>query len=288
MKICKIQWKAWLLPVVVAMMAGCSGDDAKETPGLPTEEEWAVSLSRSTTGNNNVRVQLEYGENNVSSGTLVPSNNDEDNASWKNNTIPEWPKDEEVEVKVIAFCPDMDLPATVSASAGTAYMMDYHTCTPDNKPKFFTLTHLMAQLEVHIKLHDEAQHHYEPKEAVIQLGTSATVNYPGKKLVDVSTPTDWSLGTFTQESESTATDENWVNTAQTVIPQTLAAGVPCLRFKAGETVYTFTPETDIVLTAGKKTKLYLGVAYGNTYVTVEGITVAGWTETEIDAGEAEE
>ena len=168
--------------------------------------------------------------------------------------------------------------------------MDYATCTPDAKPKNFVLKHLMALLEVHIELHDEAEHHYQPQDATVSLYTTATVDYPNMCLTTPATMNEaFVLGTFSKEgNDHTATDEKWVNTAQIVIPQTLQAGIPCLSFKAGDRTYTYTPENNIELIAGKKTKLYL-VAYQNDYVTLGNVTVTPWTDGgTIDAGEAEE
>ena len=149
----------------------------------------------------------------------------------------------------------------------------------------------MAQLEVHIKLNDEAEHHYEPTDAKIGLYTTATVDYPNKCLITPASMNEaFSLGEFGKEgNNNTATDENWVNTAQIVIPQTLQAGIPCLSFKVGDRTYTYTPENNIELKAGKKTKLYLVVAYQNDYVTLGNVTVTDWAEGgTIDGGEAEE
>jgi len=263
-----------LLLLTVAM-AGCSGDGT-EMPATDADNRWEVAVSRNVTGGEYVTVALRYGGT-VSSATLVPADTEGGTATWLNELKPQWPADEQTSVEAIAFCPVVDeLPATVSAADGKAWLMDYKTCTSGSKPASFTLEHLMAQLEVHIQLHDDAEHHHRPEDAVVRLVPTATVNYAGKKLEADAVPGDFVLTAFDRENESYGSDENWVNTAQVVIPQTLAKGQPCLTFRAGDKTYTFVPENDIELQAGQKTKLYLGVAYENATVALEGITISPW------------
>lgn len=267
--------KGVMLALAMTVLGGCS-DHVPVVEPAPVADDWKVYFSRST--GENLTVALRYNET-ISYGTLIPAADANTPATWLNDIEPTWPASGQVEV--ITFSPAVtELPTTVDATENIAYIMDYTTCTVDNKPASFTMTHLMAQLEVHIKLHDEAEHHFAPKDATVSLNTTATVDYSNKSLMAPYTRNyAFSLGTFTKEGDdNTATDENWVNTAQVVIPQTLEAGTPCLTFKAGEHTYVFTPDNDITLIAGKKTRLYLGVAYQNAYVTLGDVTVADWND----------
>ena len=280
--------KGVMLMMALAALGGCS-NHTPEVESAPPADDWKVYFSRST--GENLTVALRY-SGTTSYATLIPAADADTPATWVNNQKPTWPDDNTTLVEVITFAPAVDeLPSTVDATKNIAYTMDYTTARKDYKPATFTLQHLMAQLEVHIKLHDDAEHHYEPTEARIGLYTTATIDYPNKCLTAPATMNEaFSLGTFGKEgNDNTATDENWVNAAQIVIPQTLEAGKPCLSFKAGDRTYTYTPEENIVLKAGKKTKLYLGVAYQNDYVTLGNVTVADWTDGgTIDGGVAEE
>ena len=65
-----------------------------------------------------------------------------------------------------------------------------------------------------------------------------------------------------------------------VVPQTFPAGEPCLSFRAGEITYIFVPEDSITLTAGKRTNIYLGVAYENAHAIQAGFSITDWAEGE--------
>ena len=283
MKQIKILMLGALCAVALATMGGCSDDTPHPEPVI---DDWKVYLSRSTNGH--VTVALRY-DNTISYGTLIPAAVENEPGTWLDDKKPTWPASGNVEV--ITFSPAVEeLPYQIDATQNVAYTMDYATCTPDAKPKNFVLKHLMAQLEVHIELHDEAEHHYQPQDATVSLYTTATVDYPNMCLTTPATMNEaFVLGTFSKEgNDHTATDEKWVNTAQIVIPQTLQAGIPCLSFKVGDRTYTYTPENNIELNPGKKTKLFLE-AYQNDYVTLGNVTVTPWTDGgTIDAGEAEE
>ena len=280
-----------LLILGMAAMAGCSdGVPIGETPEAPANE-WKVMLSRNATNGKNVTVALRY--NNIDHcSTLIPADG-ENPAKWENGA-PTWPTENTTPVEVITFCPaQQPLPETITVNGTdtTAYMMGYTTATSSNKPDKFTLKHLMAQLEVHIKISDGDDHHYQPTDGIISLFTSATVNYPGECLKDSTDRNEaFSLGEFKKESNDSTHVENWVNTPQIMIPQTFELGKQCLSFVVNGKTYTFTPKKDITLTAGKKTKLYLGIAYQNSgYVIMNGVTVNDWKEEDpIDVGEMEE
>ena len=270
----------WKVGMLIGLMAlgGCNGSGEEPLPPAATND-WSVSLSRSTTNGEHVTVALRYGDTS-SYGTLVPAAEGE-KATWLNDLKPEWPTDNTTAVEAIAFCPAVTaLPQTVSAFDSIAYRMDYIPCTSETKPSQFTLTHLMAQLVVHIQLHDDEAHHYRPTDAVINLFTKAQVDYTHKQLTDSTARMEWQLGTFDRENESFGSDENWVNTPQVVVPQTFPAGEPCLSFRAGEITYTFVPENSITLTAGKRTNIYLGVAYENAHAIQAGFSITDWAEGE--------
>lgn len=276
----------WTLAMGLVAMAGCAHDAEPVVPPQAPADEWNVYLSRST--GEQITVALRY-DGTTSYGTLQPAADENTPAAWVSGK-PKWPESGPVEV--ITFSPAVtELPTIIDATSNIAYTMDYTTCTPENKPTKFQLQHLMAQLMVHIKLHDDEAHHYQPTDAVISLFTKATIDYANKQLTDSIEKVDtYSLGTFTKEEDkkNTNVEENWVNTAQVVIPQTFPAGEPCLSFKANDKTYTFVPKDSITLTAGKRTNLYLGVAYENTYITLAEVTVNDWIETDINGGEATE
>ena len=274
----KHSWKQLLLMPMAVLLTACSATD---TPAdVPdTSDGWEVNVSRTVTGGEDVTVALRFGTT-TRYGTLRPSATEGAKAAWMSE-IPTWP-DASTPVQVVAISPAVStLPATVDATDGIAWLVDAVSCNVGSKPDKFTLTHLMAMVEVHIKLHDETKHHYEPTDATIGLHTTATIDYAGKQLTDASGyQSAFSLGSFSKESGSTDTDENWVNTPQIVVPQTFKAGEPCLRFVVHGHTYTFVPSTDIVLPAGQKTKLMLGAAYDEMEgesVTLMNISIADWT-----------
>lgn len=276
----------WLAATLLACMA-CT--DGAGTPEVPTSEPWAVNVSRTATGGQDLLVMLDT-DGAVQKGRLRPADTDGSQATWEGTPL-SWPGSGTV--KLTTFCPypaDGNLPVTLGSTDGIAYQMDYVETLASQKVTEFTLQHLMAQLEVHIKLHDDLHHHYEPTDATVDLCTMGTLIPAEKKLqADATSHQACDLGTFGRdEVDSTESDEHWVNTAQLVIPQTLPKGVGCLHFKAGIHTYTFVPETDIELTAGKKTKLILGVDYDNPKVVIMEVTVSPWQQQTINGGVATE
>ena len=276
-----------LLSVGLFVCMACT--DGESTPEVPTPEPWAVNISRTATGGQDLLVMLDT-DGSVQKGRLRPADTDGGTAEWVGDGL-SWPSSGTV--KLTTFCPypaDGNLPTTLSSTDGIAYQMDYVETPASHKVTEFTLSHLMAQLEVHIKLHDELHHHYEPTEATVDLCTTGTLISAKKKLqADATSHQACDLGTFgCDKDDSTESDDYWVNTAQLVIPQTLPKGVGCLHFKAGIHTYTFVPETDIELTAGKKTKLILGVAYDNPKVVIMEVTVSPWQQQMINGGVATE
>ena len=276
----------WL---AATLFAGIACTDGGSTPETPVVEPWAVNISRTATGGQDLLVMLDT-DGTAQKGRLRPADTDGGQATWVGNSL-SWPTGGTV--KLTTFCPyptDGNLPITVSSTDGIAYQMDYVETLASQKVTEFTLQHLMAQLEVHIKLYDELQHHYEPMEATVDLCTTASLVPAEEKLLsNADSHQICELGTFSREDDSTESDEHWVNTAQLVIPQILPGGVGCLHFKAGIHTYTFVPENDIELTAGQKTKLILGVDYDNPKVALEGVTVSPWANGgTLTGGEASE
>ena len=268
-----------LLSVGLLVCMACT--DGESTPEVPTPEPWAVNISRTATGGQDLLVMLDT-DGSVQNGRLHPADTDGGTATWVGDGL-SWPGSGTV--KLTTFCPypaDGKLPATLSSTDGIAYQMDYVETPASLKVTEFTLSHLMAQLEVHIKLHDDAQHHFQPTDASIDLCVTGAFHpvAENKLVADASSLQACSLGSFDREDNSTGSDENWTNTPQVVVPQSLSAGVACLTFTAGERTYTFIPEEDIVLKPGKKTKLYLGASYENLIVTLvkEGVTITDWEE----------
>ena len=75
------------------------------------------------------------------------------------------------------------------------------------------------------------------------------------------------------------------------MPQTLEEGKECLRFTvSGGGEYTFTPNKDLVLQAGKINHLYLGVAFENLELILigSGTSIADWNNGGSVGGEATE
>ena len=278
---------------MLALASGCTQtDDAAPMP----DEAWQVSLSRSTTNDEHVRVSISYGGT-THVGELIPAAEEGGKATWAAGKSIAWPSRETSPITMQAFSPvpaDTEgMPTEVSSQAQTAYLVSSKTVADGTQSiGEFTLTHLMAQLQVHILLEDEGKHRYQPTNAVIRLHTTGTIDYPRMKLtVPESGQTDVQLGTFTTEGEGTDTAESWKNTPQIVVPQTLPAGVLCLSFTIGDgQTYTFTPEQPITLVPGRQNHLYLGVAMNqpDVYMSLGEVIVSDWTEQIVHGGEATE
>lgn len=283
MKIFRTCVKGLLLSALTAMAAGCS-DAASDTPEQPQGEAWTACVSRADTGGEDLLVVL-----NGTKGRLHPADTDGGQATWVDEPL-SWPATGPVEL--ITFCPYQEsLPQTVSSDAQTAYQVDYYSADDASVTVTgFTLTHLMAQLRVHIKVAENDTHPI-PTDAVIRLLTTATVDYSGKTLTDAADAKDFSLGEFGKEEGKTDGDDNWVNTPQIVIPQTLKKDERCIGFTAGGQDFYFTPTRDIVLSPGRLTHIYLGVAMNQPDVPMmlEDVTVTDWANGgTIDGGEVEE
>lgn len=272
----------------MALVAACS-DRMPDAPEPSKGEVWTPRISRSVTGGSNLLVVLENGEA-TRKGQLQPATTEGGTATWIGEGL-EWPASGTV--KLTTFCPypqDGNLPVTVSSDANTAYQVDYAEADAANKVTGFALTHLMAQLRVHIKV-AENDTHPVPSDAVIDLFTTATVDYGNKALTHPADAKAVPLGTFGKEEGKDDGDDNWVNAVQVVIPQDLPVGERCIHFTAGGQEFHFTPDYPIKLVAGYITHIFLGVAMNqpDTPVTLKGITVTDWADGgTLNGGEAEE
>ncbi|MGN0054548.1 MAG: fimbrillin family protein [Bacteroides sp.] len=249
-------------------------------------EAWEVAVSRAVTGGEKMLVVGQKNGVEQLRGILIPSAEENTPARWE-EPKPTWPgTDERLDLYVISPVPDGEqLPHSISAAAGKTWMVDYLPST--YKPASFSLTHLMAKLQVHIRV-DNHPEQPEPLNATIALHTTADIDYPHKALTNLSgrSSGNVSLGTFTQDPS-----DNWVSAELLVLPQTLPQGELCLRFEvSGGDAYTFTPDTDLPLLAGKVNHLYLGVAYEQSKVIQigSGTSVSDWNDGGSQSEEAAE
>lgn len=247
---------------------------------------WDVAVSRATTNGENILVVGKKNGNEQLRGILIPSTNENTTAQWQGNT-PIWPGTDELEMYVLSPAPTNDmLPQTINVNDGKIWMVDYLPST--YKPSKFTLEHLMAKLKVHIRINNNPNHK-KPLNTKIALHTEADIDYPNKGLKKLSGRSSYnvSLGSFTEDGET----DNWVSDELLILPQTLERGRKCLRFTiSGGDEYTFTPDEDLVLQAGKINHLYLGVAFENLELILigNGTSITDWNDEGSNSGEATE
>lgn len=120
------------------------------------------------------------------------------------------------------------------------------------------------------------------------LHTAADIDYPNKALKNLSGRSSYnvSTGDFTEYET-----DNWVSEELLIVPQTLEKGKTCLRFTvSGGDEYTFTPDEDLILQAGKINHLYLGVAFENLELILigNGTCITDWNDGSSNSGEATE
>ena len=286
---------------VMILMAGC-GKDATDIP-QPAADDWTPTVTRSTEGSGegstegkfqeDVRISAvtsldKLSETAFSDVFLATSSAWEgNNHSWGTNTA----------LHLIATYPTdysgTSIPTIVNNGDKVALMAGYKYCsTKPTDGVSFAMKHLMGQLQVHIKIAGNTN--TAPTDATITLYKCKSITYADASKVtpytkddtgtDISV--DFSLGNFTSITET----GNFDSGTFVIIPQTLAKDVECLSFKIGSARYTFTPEKDIVMATGKKTHLYLGVAYDEKLILIgDGVSVEGWGDgTDIGGGEAGE
>lgn len=297
--------KYMTLLLIGLLLTACSSTDTPQPPA----DEWlpVVSRTEGSTGTKEYLVTLKYG-NTSSEGTLVAGAN----SSWKDNHKPSWPTDD-TSVDVFALYPALTSMPTEFGD-DQVYTMHHSKANKNNKPNQFTMNHLMAQLKVHILIHEEQVH--TPHDGIINLRRKGTLRYGGEKPpyldADPHEVQQVSLGTFSKMDGTTAQSSEWhdddfENEPMTVVPQTFKAGEDCVTFQVEDVVYVFKPKDAIILEAGKINILWLGITYsepevddnGNSsgsgtggaipIVELQGITVADWTDGgTINGGEAVE
>lgn len=248
------------------------------------QETWDVAVSRATTNEENILVVGKKNGNEQLRGILIPSTIENTTAQWQGAT-PVWPGSDNLEMFVVSPVPTNGiLPKSISADDGKIWMVDYLPST--YKPSKFTLEHLMAKLKVHIRINNNPNHK-KPLNTKMALHTEADIDYPNKALKNLSGRSSYnvSLGSFTEDEET----DNWVSDELLILPQTLAKGKKCLRFTvSGGDEYTFTPDEDLVLQAGKINHLYLGVAFENLELILigSGTSITNWSDGGFNKGEA--
>ena len=250
------------------------------------QETWDIAVSRTTTNGENIFVVGKKNGSEQLRGILIPSTSENSLAQWE-NPKPSWPGSNNLEMFVVSPVPsDKELPQSINASDGKIWMVDYLPST--YKPNKFTLEHLMAKLKVHIRINNNPNHK-KPLNTKVSLHTRADIDYPNKGLKNLSGRSSYnvSLGSFTEDGDT----DNWVSDELLILPQTLERGRKCLRFTvSGGDEYTFTPNEDLVLQAGKINHLYLGVAFENLELILigNGTSITDWNDGGSNNGEATE
>ena len=250
------------------------------------QETWDIAVSRVTTNGENILVVGKKNGSEQLRGILIPSISENSLAQWQ-GTTPSWSGSNNLEMFVVSPVPsDKELPQSINASDGKIWMVDYLPST--YKPNKFTLEHLMAKLKVHIRINNNPNHK-KPLNTKVSLHTRADIDYPNKGLKNLSGRSSYnvSLGSFTEDGDT----DNWVSDELLILPQTLERGRKCLRFTvSGGDEYTFTPNEDLVLQAGKINHLYLGVAFENLELILigNGTSITDWNDGGSNNGEATE
>ena len=271
--------KIGIVGLIMLLLMSCHGEDGMQ-------ETWDVAVSRATTNGENILVVGKKNGSEQLRGILIPSTSENSLAQWQ-GTTPSWPGNDNLEMFVISPVPNNGiLPKNIDVNDGNIWMMDYLPST--YKPTKFTLEHLMAKLKVHIRISNNPNHK-KPLNTKMTLHTTADIDYPNKALKNLSGRSSYnvSLGSFTEDGET----DNWVSDELLILPQTLARGKKCLRFTvSGGDEYTFTPDEDLILQAGKINHLYLGVAFENLELILigSGTSITDWSDGGSNSGEAVE
>lgn len=269
-----------IVGLIMLLLMSCQNSD----DGM--QETWDVAVSRATTNGENILVVGKKNGSEQLRGILIPSTSENSLAQWQ-GTKPSWPGSDNLDMFVVSPVPDDGkLLRSISVSDGTIWMVDYLPST--YKPNKFTLEHLMAKLKVHIRINNNPNHK-RPLNTQMALHTEADVDYPNKGLKNLSGRSRYnvSLGSFTEDRET----DNWVSDELLILPQTLEKGKKCLRFAvSGGDEYTFAPDEELVLQAGKINHLYLGIAFDNLELILigNGTSITDWTNGGSNNGEAVE
>ena len=271
--------KIGIVGLIMLLLMSCHSEDGMQ-------ETWNVAVSRATTNGENILVVGKKNGSEQLRGILIPSTSENSLAQWQ-GTTPSWPGNDNLEMFVISPVPNNGiLPKNIDVNDGNIWMMNYLPST--YKPTKFTLEHLMAKLKVHIRISNNPNHK-KPLNTKMTLHTTADIDYPNKALKNLSGRSSYnvSLGSFTEDGET----DNWVSDELLILPQTLARGKKCLRFTvSGGDEYTFTPDEDLILQAGKINHLYLGVAFENLELILigSGTSITDWSDGGSNSGEAVE
>lgn len=269
-----------IVGLIILLLMSCQNSD----DGM--QETWDVAVSRATTNGENILVVGRKNGSEQLRGILIPSTSENSLAQWQ-GIKPSWPGSDNLDMFVVSPVPDDGkLPRSISVSDGTIWMVDYLLST--YKPNKFTLEHLMAKLKVHIRINNNPNHK-RPLNTQMTLHTEADIDYSNKGLKNLSGRSRYnvSLGSFTEDSET----DNWVSDELLILPQTLEKGKKCLRFTvSGGDEYTFAPDEELVLQAGKINHLYLGIAFDNLELILigNGTSITDWTNGGSNNGEAVE
>ena len=272
--------KIGIVGLIMLLLMSCQSSE----DGM--QETWDIAVSRTTTNGENIFVVGKKNGSEQLRGILIPSTSENSLAQWE-NPKPSWPGSNNLEMFVVSPVPsDKELPQSINASDGKIWMVDYLPST--YKPNKFTLEHLMAKLKVHIRINNNPNHK-KPLNTKVSLHTRADIDYPNKGLKNLSGRSSYnvSLGSFTEDGDT----DNWVSDELLILPQTLERGRKCLRFTvSGGDEYTFTPNEDLVLQAGKINHLYLGVAFENLELILigKGTSITDWNDGGSNNGEATE
>lgn len=265
--------------LIMLLLISCHSEDG-------IQETWDIAVSRATTNGENLLVVGKKNGNEQLRGILIPSTTENGIAQWQEAT-PIWPGNDNLEMFVVSPAPNNGvLPQSIDVNDGKVWMVDYLPST--YKPDKFTLEHLMAKLKVHVRINNNPNHK-RPLDTQMTLHTEGEIDYPNKRLKNLSGKSNYnvSVGSFT-EDDSEDTD-NWVSDEFLIVPQTLARGKKCLRFTvSGGDEYTFTPDEDLVLQAGKINHLYLGVAFDSLELILigNGTSITDWNNGGLNNGEA--
>lgn len=268
--------KIGIIGLIMLLLISCHNEDGMQ-------ETWDIAVSRATTNGENLLVVGQKNGDEQLRGILIPSTIENGIAQWQ-GTTPTWPGNDNLEMFVVSPAPNNGvLPQSINVNDGNIWMVDYLPST--YKPDKFTLEHLMAKLKVHVRISNNPNHK-KPLNTKMSLYTQADIDYPNKALKNLSgrSNDNVSVGNFT-EGDS----DNWESEELLIIPQTLNRGRKCLRFTVSEgDEYTFTPNEDLVLQAGKINHLYLGVAFDNLELILigSGTSITDWNNGGSNNGEA--
>ena len=248
---------AYPLIALLFLLASCGSD---ETAPASQSSDWTPSFSRSTDS----EVRIVGRKNGVQqfNHILIPSY-DGGPATWKDNVKPSASK-VAASNEFIAFLPaGKSLPSQVEYDGATEYYLDYH----DQKPSFFSLYPLMAQLKMHIWVEmdkNEAEGRMLTNDSVY-LYTKADIDFPNRRLKNPAERKRVPWGAVIQ-SDVTDADGRFFRKLSmekplVVIPHTLAAEEEILWFSFGNAHYYFKVEQPVELKPGYLASLTLQVTY---------------------------